>query len=125
MDTEDEEEERGGGGDWYLLPSPLTARFFSQAALILHEDYGRNGDIGGGMLQPPYSTSFRVAVFNVQTSKPRLYLNFFRLGRLFKGLCNGGGNRLLALSLSLATASWNFLVFLTLASAHPLLFNVV
>ena len=32
---------RGGGGDWYLLPPPSlspspTARFFSQAVLILH-----------------------------------------------------------------------------------------
>ena len=39
----------------YCLPS--NSQILSQAALILHEDDGRNGDIGGGMLQPPYSTS--------------------------------------------------------------------
>ena len=53
---------RGGEGEGeaaigiYCLPS--NSQILSQAALILHEeDGGRNGDIGGGMLQPPYSTS--------------------------------------------------------------------
>ena len=60
QDEEEEDEEGKGRGEAaigiYCLPS--NSQILSQAALILHEgDDGRNGDIGGGMSQPPYSTS--------------------------------------------------------------------
>lgn len=124
---------RGGEGEGeaaigiYCLPS--NSQILSQAALILHEeDDGRNGATSA---EECYSRQIaprppRVAVFNEQTSL-RVF-KFFPPGHLFlkPGVCaRERGNGSLSLSLSLATASWNVLVFLTLASAHPLQLNVV
>ena len=123
---------RGGEGEGeaaigiYCLPS--NSQILSQAALILHEeDDGRNGATSAEECYCRYIAPRppRVAVFNEQTSL-RVF-KFFPSGRLFKArrMCTRERNRSLALSLSLATAPWNVLVFLTLASAHPLQLNVV